>query len=72
MKQRSKKLVKSALDELKGIGPVKKRVLLQALGSVAKIASASDEELLALPGIGKRDLVALLPLRPAKPDHTFG
>ena len=58
-KRRGKELIKSALDELPGIGPTKKSRLLQTFGSVASLKKASDEELLAVKGITKKDLATL-------------
>lgn len=58
-KRRGKELIKSALDDVPGIGPIKKARLLQTFGSVASLKKASDEELLAVPGITKKDLTAI-------------
>ena len=58
-KQRSKQVVHSALDQIPGIGPVKKKFLLNHFGSVQKIKEASDEELRALKGIFQKDIDAL-------------
>ena len=49
---RSKRTVRSALDELPGVGPARKRALLRAFGSVKRIREASVEEVAAVPGIG--------------------
>ena len=49
---RSKRAVRSALDELPGVGPARKRSLLKAFGSVRRIREASVEEVAAVPGIG--------------------
>jgi excinuclease ABC subunit C len=40
----------SLLDELPGIGPVRKRALLKHFGSPEAVISASREELEAVPG----------------------
>jgi excinuclease ABC subunit C len=45
----------SILDELPGIGPVKRRVLLRGLGSLQRVKRASVEELAALPKISRAD-----------------
>jgi excinuclease ABC subunit C len=58
-KQRSKRTLSSELDEMKGIGPVKKKRLLQRFGSLIAIRNATDEELLEVPGIGLKDIQAL-------------
>jgi len=47
---RSKAAYKSALDEIPGIGPAKKKLLLKKFGSVSKIKSAPIEELQNLVG----------------------
>ena len=41
----------SALEEVPGIGPARRRALLRTFGSVAGVRSASDEDLLAVPGV---------------------
>ncbi len=58
-KIRSQRTISSELDELKGIGPIKKKRLLQRFGSVKAIRNATDEELLSVPGIGPRDVQTL-------------
>ena len=57
--RRRKKTLKSSLDTLPGIGPVKKQRLLKHFGSVAKITAASSEELKEVKGINKADIEAL-------------
>lgn len=52
-KLRNKSMTQSELDEIEGIGPVKKKALLQTLGSVEKIKKASIEELMQVKGITK-------------------
>ena len=52
-KLREKSLTKSELDDIKGIGKVKKQALLKRFGSVAKIKQASLEELLSVDGINE-------------------
>jgi len=47
---RSKGAIRSALDDIEGIGPVKKKQLLKKFGSVARIKSASAEELAEIVG----------------------
>ncbi len=49
-KLRSRGAVKSVLDDIKGIGPNKKRLLLQKFGSAAKIREASLTEIAAIVG----------------------
>lgn len=50
---------RSALDDVRGIGPTTKKALLVALGSLKAIRSASDDSLLAIPGIQRRHVAAL-------------
>ncbi len=56
---RSKRNLASVLEELPGIGPKKRRALLEALGSLRALRSASEAELAAVPGIGPRDAAAV-------------
>jgi excinuclease ABC subunit C len=51
--RRTKQGMASALDSLHGIGPVKRKALLNHFGSVDKIREASVVELSAVPGINK-------------------
>jgi excinuclease ABC subunit C len=50
-KRRGKAMTASLLDELRGVGPVRKRVLLEHFGSPDRLVAASREELEAVPGI---------------------
>ncbi|MEZ4227734.1 MAG: excinuclease ABC subunit UvrC [Polyangiaceae bacterium] len=49
----------SQLDEVPGVGPVLRKALLGAFGSVARIRRASDAQLLAVRGVGKKQVAAL-------------
>jgi excinuclease ABC subunit C len=49
--RRDRAMTGSVLDELKGIGPVRKRALLQHFGSPERFLAASREELEAVPGV---------------------
>ena len=49
---RSQERLRSVLDDIPGIGPRRRRRLLQHFGSVRRLASASAEEIAAVPGIG--------------------
>ena len=53
-KVRDQSITKSQLDEIEGIGKVKKQALLKKFGSWEKIKSASDEELLEVKGINEK------------------
>ena len=50
-KVRSKRTIKSALDDIKGIGPAKRQILLKKFGSVERIKKAESGELSSLKGI---------------------
>ena len=50
-KLRDKEITKSELDEIDGIGPTKKKALLQHFGSVEKIKEADINELMKVKGI---------------------
>ena len=52
-KLRDKEVTKSELDEIEGIGPTKKKALLEAFGSVERIKNADIEELMKVKGITK-------------------
>lgn len=52
-KLRDKAITKSALDEVTGIGEVKKKALLKHFGSVKKIKEATIEELIKVDGISE-------------------
>jgi excinuclease ABC subunit C len=49
--RRDRAMTRSLLDELRGVGPVRKRALLGHFGSPERLAGASREELEAVPGI---------------------
>lgn len=56
---RSKRQVRSALDELPGIGPTRKKALLSTFGSVAAIRKATMADIAAVPGFGEKRARAL-------------
>lgn len=57
--RRNKRSLGSALDEIPGIGPIKRQRLLRHFGSFKRILAATDEELLAIKGILKKDIIAI-------------
>lgn len=59
-KLREKAVTKSELDNIKGIGEVKKKALLKHFGSVEKIKQASKEELMQVKGINEEIANVLL------------
>lgn len=50
--QRSSRMRRSALDDIPGLGPARRKQLVKSFGSVAKVKEASVEELCELPGFG--------------------
>ncbi len=58
-KRRSKRTISSSLDDIPGIGPVKKKRLLKKFGSVKAIKNASADELKSVPGLTAKDLETL-------------
>jgi excinuclease ABC subunit C len=62
-KRRSKRIFTSSLDDIPGIGPIKKKRLLKHFGSVKAIQDATEEELKAIQGVNAKDLAALLKWR---------
>lgn len=53
-KVREKRTIRSELDEIRGIGLVRRKILLKHFGSVEKIKAADLEELLKVDGIHRR------------------
>ena len=49
--RRDKAMTRSLLDELRGVGPVRKRALMSHFGSPERIVAATREEIEAVPGI---------------------
>jgi excinuclease ABC subunit C len=54
-----KRRLVSTLDSVPGIGPKTRTALLTHLGDAAHVESASDQELLAVPGVTRRHVAAL-------------
>jgi excinuclease ABC subunit C len=51
-KKRDRRALASPLDEIRGVGPARKKALLRRFGSLARLARASEEEIAATPGVG--------------------
>ncbi|CAM0117651.1 excinuclease ABC subunit UvrC [Rhabdochlamydiaceae symbiont of Dictyostelium giganteum] len=58
-KQRKKRLIKSAIDELPGIGPQKKQRLFKTFGSLQRILEADPEALKQVKGITAKDITTI-------------
>jgi excinuclease ABC subunit C len=52
-RQRRRSSISSKLDEIQGIGPVRKRALIQAFGDLNGVKDATIEDIAALPGISE-------------------
>ncbi len=71
--KRGKAATTSALDDVPGLGPARRKTLLKHFGSVRKLSSASVEEIVAVPGIGPRlaaTISAALGSNQAGPDQA--
>ncbi len=49
---RARRMRESLLDEIPGVGPERKRLLMRAFGSFARLSRASEAEIASVPGIG--------------------
>jgi excinuclease ABC subunit C len=49
---RARRAVRSAFDDLPGVGPKRKRELLKVFGSIKRVRDAPVEQIAAVPGIG--------------------
>jgi excinuclease ABC subunit C len=57
--RRSKSMVESLLDDVPGLGEVRRKTLLKHFGSLKKLRAASVEEIAQVPGIGVRTATAI-------------
>jgi excinuclease ABC subunit C len=57
--RRSKSMVESLLDDVPGLGEVRRKTLLRHFGSLRKLRVATIDEIAAVPGIGPRTAVAI-------------
>jgi excinuclease ABC subunit C len=57
--RRSKSMVESVLDDVPGLGEVRRKVLMRHFGSLRKLRAASVDEIAALPGFGQRTAEAI-------------
>ena len=58
--RRSKSMVESLLDEVPGLGDVRRKVLMRHYGSLKKLRTAEVDEIAALPGFGPRTATAVV------------
>ena len=57
--RRSKSMVESLLDDVPGLGEVRRAALLKRFGSLRKIRAATVDEIADVPGIGRRTAEAI-------------
>jgi excinuclease ABC subunit C len=57
--RRSKSMVESILDEVPGLGEVRRKTLIRHFGSLKKLRGATVEEIAEVPGIGTRTATAI-------------
>ena len=58
--KRSRRMTASALDSVKGLGETRRTALVAHFGSVAKLKTATVEEIMQVPGIGETTATAVL------------
>jgi excinuclease ABC subunit C len=67
--RRSKRMTESALDTVAGLGETRRKALMRHFGSVKRLSAATPEEIIEVPGIGRRTAEAVLAaLNPAPGD----
>jgi excinuclease ABC subunit C len=58
--KRSKSMTVSALDSVPGLGEVRRKALVRHFGSVAALRRADVEQILEVPGVGRRTAEAVV------------
>jgi excinuclease ABC subunit C len=58
--RRSKTMVESLLDDVSGLGEVRRKSLLKRFGSLKRLRAATVEEIAEVPGIGTRTAEAIV------------
>ena len=57
--KRSRSMTTSALDDVPGLGEVRRKALLRHFGSLKRLRAATADEIAAVPGIGPRTAQAI-------------
>jgi excinuclease ABC subunit C len=58
--RRSKRMTVSGLDAVPGLGEVRRKALLRQFGSVKRLSAATVDEIVAVPGVGRRTAEAIV------------
>ncbi|WP_433114053.1 excinuclease ABC subunit UvrC [Micromonospora sp. CA-246542] len=58
--RRSKRMTESALDNVPGLGEVRRKALLRHFGSLKRLSTATVDEITEVPGVGRRTAEAIL------------
>ncbi len=58
--RRSNRMTESALDNVPGLGEVRRKALLRHFGSLKRLSAATVEEISEVPGVGRRTAEAIL------------
>jgi len=57
--KRSKSMIQSALDDVPGLGELRRKALLRTFGSVKRLRAATVDEIASVPGVGRRTAEAV-------------
>jgi excinuclease ABC subunit C len=57
--KRSRSMAQSTLDDIPGLGELRRKAILRAFGSVKRLRAATVEEIAAVPGVGRRTAAAV-------------
>ena len=68
--RRSKTMVESLLDDVPGLGEVRRKTLIKHFGSLKKLRAATIDEIAEVPGIGTRTATAISEAVAASPRRT--
>jgi len=66
--RRSKRMTASALDGIPGLGVTRRKALLREFGSLKRLGSATADEIVTVPGIGRRTAEAIVAALAGPPD----
>jgi excinuclease ABC subunit C len=68
--KRSSRMTVSALDQIPGLGEVRRKALMRHFGSLKRLSAATVEEITEVPGIGRRTAEGILAALDATPATT--